>query len=198
MINGRYLGAAALSLISHGVFFLLLSFTGWFCMPPSPVSPPIEVEIEPSKLVSMGSGKLTLTPGSAPPSGPKRAARPRVRMAAVTPDQKPTALDPAPAKAPTSIDDPLPLSPGKHMRPPSPYRTQGTGSPRVVVPAPVPAEVSPAGEEKPASGAAQQVPAQEKGKEAGRVEGATGLPATISVPFRDTPHLRKRKAAKGQ
>jgi hypothetical protein len=68
--------------------------------------PPIEIEIEPSRLIDMGSGRLQLTSGSPPPM---RAAKPRIRIAAAGPTApEPTPSGPPPASAPTSLDQPPP------------------------------------------------------------------------------------------
>jgi len=82
-----YARTASLSLLIHLLFFVLAFFMGEV-FSTSPPPSPIEIEIEPSRLLDMGSGRLNLTPGS-PPPGPRTAIRPKTRAA----------VKPAPRKA---------------------------------------------------------------------------------------------------
>ena len=79
--------------------------------PPAPDPPPIDIEIAPSRLLDMGSGKLHLTSGSPPPM---KTAKARVRMAAARPvPPKPAPSEPPPSTAPTTLDQPPPPLPGE-------------------------------------------------------------------------------------
>jgi len=88
--------------------------TGRMNLPP-PLPPPIKIEIEPSKLISVGSGMLHFTSGGSPPPGPRAAAKPKVRTAAAIP--APVKQEPpkpaAPISSPASIDPPPPPLPGE-------------------------------------------------------------------------------------
>jgi protein TonB len=68
-----YATPAGASFLIHMTLLLLALFTGQMDPVSSPPEqPPIEVEIEPSKLLDMGSGKLRFSSGS-PSPGPKTA-----------------------------------------------------------------------------------------------------------------------------
>jgi protein TonB len=77
-----YTKTAIMSIMFHVVFFSIALVAGEYNTSyPSVEPPPIEVEIEPSRLLNMGSGKLNLTSGS-PPPGPKKSAKPQTKTVA--------------------------------------------------------------------------------------------------------------------
>lgn len=108
--NHPYTKSAGISLLVHGVLFCLALIIAVQVVPPPPVPPPPIEVIEPSKLVSMGSGKLQLTSGS--PRPVKAARQPRIRMASAKPAApKAAPPEPPPAAAPSTLEEPpLPLS----------------------------------------------------------------------------------------
>ena len=112
MMNYPYTKPAGLSLLVHITLFCLAALVaGQAGSTPSALDPPpIEIEIEPSRLIDMGSGRLHLTSGSAPPM---KAAKLRIRMTAArfTPKQVPS--EPAPPTAPAGLDPPPPPLPGE-------------------------------------------------------------------------------------
>src|SRR5208337_4913565 len=100
-MNHPYAKPAGLSLLVHMALLCLAAFVAAQAVstPAAIDPPPIEIEIEPSRLIDMGSGRLHFTSGS-PPPGPKTAAKPRIRIAAARSAPKPTPSEPPPA--PTS------------------------------------------------------------------------------------------------
>jgi protein TonB len=104
-----YTKPAGISLLVHVALLCLALFvTGQAISTPiAPEPPPIEIEIEPSKLIDMGAGKLHFTSGS-PVSAPRPAPKLKIRMAAAKPVPKPTPSEPPPASAPTTLDPPPP------------------------------------------------------------------------------------------
>lgn len=110
-MNHLYTKPAGISFLLHIALLCLALFVAGRVAPPPPSPDPIDVEFEPSKLVSMGSGMLHFTSGTPPPAGPKKAAKPKVRMAANKPVPKPS--EPPPARAPANIDQPPPPLPGE-------------------------------------------------------------------------------------
>ena len=110
-----YTKAAGISLLLHIALLCLAELVTGQVVSISPVQnpSPIEIEIEPSRLLDMGSGKLHFTSRSAP-SGHRMAAHPRIRIAAAGPaPPKPETLPPTPLSAPTSMDQLSPLLPGE-------------------------------------------------------------------------------------
>jgi periplasmic protein TonB len=112
-----YLKPSGLSLVFHILLLYLLgllagrmvSTESTITVPPMP----IEVEIEPSKLINMGNGTLHFASNSSPPSGAKRVAAAKAQEEAVEPAPKQMPSDPAPAKAPTSVEEAPPPLPGE-------------------------------------------------------------------------------------
>ncbi len=107
-----YTKPAGLSLLVHGALFCLaLLVTGQAASSSAPEPPPIEIAIEPSRLIDTGAGKLHLTSGS---PRPVKTTKPRVRIAAAKPAApKPVPSEPAPAAAPTTLDQLPPPLPGE-------------------------------------------------------------------------------------
>lgn len=107
-----YTKPAGLSLLVHGALFCLaLLVTGQAASSSASEPPPIEIAIEPSRLIDTGAGKLHLTSGS---PRPVKTTKPRVRIAAAKPAApKPVPSEPAPAAAPTTLDQLPPPLPGE-------------------------------------------------------------------------------------
>ncbi len=109
-----YTKPAGISLLIHISFFCLAAVMAGRVASYNP--PSIECEIEPSRLISMGSGKLHLTSGS-PPAEPVKAVMPRANMAAAKPAPvKPEISQPsqpAPPAATTKADTPSTRLPGE-------------------------------------------------------------------------------------
>jgi protein TonB len=130
-----YAKPAVISLFIHIGLFCLAALMADRVASYNP--PPIELEIEPSRLIDMGSGKLHLTSGS-PPAKPVKAVKPRTKMAAAKPAPvKPEILQPsqpAPPAASTKADIPSTRLPGETdatsvaLPPPGEKQTAGGSS----------------------------------------------------------------------
>ena len=128
-----YAKPAGISLLAHIALLCLAMLITMQAMPPaSHEPPPIEVQIDPARILDMGSGKLHVASGSPCPS-PRPAARPRIIMAAAKPAPKP-APEPAPATTPVKLEEPPPALPGEVIETsvavplPGDKRTAGGGS----------------------------------------------------------------------
>jgi len=117
-VSRPYTKPAGVSLLVHAGLLCLAAFVAGQAasIPAAVAPPPIEIEIEPSRLIDMGSGRLHFTSGS-PPPGPRTTAKPRMRTAAAGPalpkPAPPGPSGPAPASAPTSPDQLSPPLPGE-------------------------------------------------------------------------------------
>ncbi len=98
--KGAFAKAFGISLVGHLALFCLAAFlTGRMTqtlLPPPPSS--IVVELQPSRLISMGSGVLHVAPAGSPSPGPKTPAKPKMRTAAAKP-------------APAKQEAPKPIAP---------------------------------------------------------------------------------------
>lgn len=107
-----YRKAAGISLLIHIVLLCIAAFVAGQVPSTRCDPPPVEIEIEPSRLMDMGSGKLHFASGS-PPPGPRKAG-PRMRIAAAKPaPSKPVSSQPGPPSAPASTDHFSPPLPGE-------------------------------------------------------------------------------------
>jgi len=110
IMSHPYTKPAGISFLVHGALLCLALFVAGQVVPTSVAHdpPPVEIEIEPSKLIDMGAGKLHITSGSPPPA-PRPAPKLKIKMAAAKPvAPKPTPSEPPPASAPTTLDQPPP------------------------------------------------------------------------------------------
>ena len=109
-----YVKPAGFSCLFHVALICLAALlTGRMTLPPPP-PPTIEIEIEPSKLIGMGSGMLHFTSGGSPPPGPRAAAKPKVRAAEAKPaPEKQAPPKPAAPTSPAGIDPVPPPLPGE-------------------------------------------------------------------------------------
>ncbi|MGA2107089.1 MAG: energy transducer TonB [Syntrophorhabdales bacterium] len=113
-VNYAYIKSAGVSLFVHiALLCLALLVAGQVSSSTAPCPPSVEIEIEPSKVIDMGAGKLHFTSGSPPPA-PRPVPKLKIRMAAAKPvAPKPTPSEPPRLSAPTTLEEPPPPLPGE-------------------------------------------------------------------------------------